>query len=163
MVFPYNLLLKSWQSSLKLHAFVCFDPNCGTQPVFHQNLLLTDSLDQANQPHCVCWHSGKCRELVQALRHQPPTAPCSFMAQALQFQSSTWQNKDAEAARILLFIICSSSARRLFICSFIKCGMLFQSWNVWFQMVDFLPAGFPGNSSICYRPWADLLRNSQKS
>lgn len=44
MVFPYNLLLKSWEGSLKLHALVCLDENCGTQPIFHQNLLLIDSL-----------------------------------------------------------------------------------------------------------------------
>lgn len=88
MVFPYNLLLKSWEGSLKLHAFVCFDQNCGTQPIFHQNLLLTDSLGllQANLPHGVCWHSVKCQELVQGLnqlqapsRHHLPTASCSFM------------------------------------------------------------------------------------
>lgn len=59
-------------------------------------------------------------------------------------QSYTWQNKDAEAAHILLFIICSSSVCCLFICSFIKCGMLFQSWNAWFHLMDFLPVHFLG-------------------
>lgn len=78
-------------------------------------------------------------------------------------QSYTWQNKDAEAAHILLFIICSSSVYCLFIRSFTKCGMLFQSWNAWFQLMDFLPVDFPGSSSICYRPWSDLLRDPQKS
>lgn len=73
MVFPYNLLLKSWKGSLNLHAFVCFDQNSGTQPIFHQNLLLTDSLGllRAYLPHCVCWHGGKCQEMMQDLKPTP--------------------------------------------------------------------------------------------
>jgi len=55
--FPHNIRsgLKSWEGSLKLHAFVCFDQNWQSHPVFHQMLLLTDSLGlpQANPLHCV--------------------------------------------------------------------------------------------------------------
>lgn len=55
--FPYNISssLKSWEGSLKLHAFVCFDQNWQSS-TFHQMLLLTDALGlpQANLLHCVC-------------------------------------------------------------------------------------------------------------
>lgn len=54
--FPYNISsgLKSWEASLKFHAGVCFDQNWQSHSIFHQMLLLTDSLGLPPNPlHCV--------------------------------------------------------------------------------------------------------------
>lgn len=68
------------------------------------------------------------------VRRQPPSFtvlswPMLLVQVEGRGQSYACQNEDAETAPILLFILCSSNVCCLIVtCSFMKRGMLFQSW-----------------------------------